>query len=208
MTRISAVAAPVLLFAYGILHWIDGQEGDEKGGLAWNVGHTAFFISIGLFAVLAVDLRRVVRTVSPDRRLAAAVGTTATLVGAACFLWVILGDLFAGLRDAARLPDPLTVAGPLLFQLGMLTLLLLLVIARPRRLSAWSPVLVLLGFAAIAANLDLLPLAATLIGAGLLPLAARPWRDFDGARSPGEDGRSRRRYGPDVNHSGGSRRRR
>lgn len=182
MMRLCAVAAPALLLAYGILRWIDGFDGDREAGPAWNLGHVAFFVSIVLFAVLAVELRRVVRATSPGRRPVADAGTTAALVGAACFLWVILGDLFADLRDAAPLPDPLTIVGPVLFQLGVLSLLLLLVIARPRRLPAWSPVLVLLGFAAIAANLDLLPLASTLIGAGLLPLAVGRWRDVDGVR--------------------------
>lgn len=51
-----------------------------------------------------------------------------------------------------------------------MTLLVLRVVAR--RLPSWSPVLVLLGFVSIAVNLDLLPLGALLILAGLLPL----WR--------------------------------
>jgi hypothetical protein len=34
----------------------------------------------------------------------------------------------------------------------------------------WSPVLVFLGFVAIAVNLDLLPFASILVGVGLAPL--------------------------------------
>jgi hypothetical protein len=67
-------------------------------------------------------------------RIIATFATVAALFGAACFLWVILGDLFAAIHDAAPLPDPLEMAGPLLFQLGILTLLIQLVTARPRRL--------------------------------------------------------------------------
>jgi hypothetical protein len=171
MTRFCAVTAPMLMLAYGILRWIDGLDGHRKGGPAWNLGHTAFFIAILLFAVLAVALRRIIRDESPSRRPVADAAAAATLLGAVCFLWVILGDLFADLRDAAPLPGALELTGPVLFQCGILTLLSLLVIARPRRLPAWSPLLVLLGFATIAATLDLLPLASILVGAGLVPLA-------------------------------------
>lgn len=173
MTRICAVAAPGLMLLYGILRWIDGLDGHRKGGPAWNVGHAAFFLAIVLFGVLSIALRRTVRPGSSVRHLAADVATAATLVGAACFLWVIAGDLSADFRQAAPLPGPLQLIGPLLFQLGLLTLLALMV-AGPRRLPAWSPVLVLLGFVAIAVRLDLLPLAAVLVGAGLVPLARQP----------------------------------
>lgn len=55
------------------------------------------------------------------------------------------------------------------FELGLLTLLVRLVV---RRLAPWwSPVLVLLGFVPIAVNLDLLPLGALVILAGLVPVA-------------------------------------
>ena len=61
--------------------------------------------------------------------------------------------------------------GPLLFQVGVLTLLIMMVTARPRRLPIWSPLLVLVGFLLFAANLDLIPIGALLILAGLRPLA-------------------------------------
>jgi hypothetical protein len=171
MTRFCAVAAPVLMLVYGILRWIDGLDGRRKGGPAWDLGHVAFFVAIVLFGVLAVQLGRIIRRESSGRRRAAAgAAMVAALFGVACFLWVILGDLFAGFRAAAPLPAPLEFAGPALFQIGLLTLLVLLVLAR--RLSVWSPVLVLLGFAAIAASLDLLPVASVLVGVGLAPLTA------------------------------------
>jgi hypothetical protein len=62
--------------------------------------------------------------------------------------------------------------GPLLFQLGVLTLLIMMGTARPRQLPIWSPLLVLVGFLLFAANLDLIPIGALLILAGLSPLAA------------------------------------
>jgi hypothetical protein len=89
--------------------------------------------------------------------------------GAGCFLWVITGDL---VESWPALPSALELVGPALFQLGLLTLLVRE--AAQRRLPAWSPLLVLLGFVAIPISLDLLPLAAILVGAGLLPLTSRP----------------------------------
>jgi hypothetical protein len=167
--RFCAVAAPAFLLGYGVLRWVDGLDGHRKGGPAWDVGHVAFLIAIVLFAVLAVSLQRSVRDHAPDRRWLAAAALVATLVGAACFLWVILGDLVPDLQRAAPLPAPLDPAGPALFMLGLLALLVLLVLAR--LLPVWSPVSVLLGFAALTVALDLLPVGAVLIGAGLLPLA-------------------------------------
>jgi hypothetical protein len=57
------------------------------------------------------------------------------------------------------------------FQLGILTLLSLLVIAPPAPAAGLVALTVLLGFATIAATLDLLPLTSILVGAGLVPLA-------------------------------------
>jgi hypothetical protein len=104
-------------------------------------------------------------------RTVASLATVSALFGVGCFLWVILGDLFPAFRDAAPLPDALEVVGPLTFQVGILTLLIVLVTARPRRLPTWSPVLVLIGFLLFAVNLDLIPAGALLVLAGLAPLA-------------------------------------
>ncbi|MEU8300836.1 hypothetical protein AB0C04_26565 [Micromonospora sp. NPDC048909] len=168
--RMVAVAAPALLLLYGICRLVDGLDGDHGPGWAWNIGHSLFFVSIALFAALAVQLRRMLLATTPRRRALTDAATAATLIGAAAFLWVILGDLFAGFADAAPLPDPLFLIGPLLFQLGLLALLVRAATVRPRRLPRWSPPLVLLGFVALAVNLDLLPVGGALILAGLLPL--------------------------------------
>ncbi|MET7749655.1 hypothetical protein [Micromonospora sp. NPDC005367] len=181
--RLAAATAPLLLMFYGVCRLADGLDGDRGPGWAWNIGHTSFLVSIVAFAVLAVELRRMLLGTKPQPRTLTEIATGATLVGAAGFLWVILGDLFAGFADAAPLPDPLLTAGPLLFQLGLLTLLVQAATLRPRRLPRWAPPLVLAGFLALAANLDLLPVGAALVFAGLLPLRAhtdpysRPDRD-------------------------------
>ncbi len=62
---------------------------------------------------------------------------------------------------------------PLLFQLGVLTLLVQLATIRPRQLPAWAPSLMLIGFATFAINLNLLPAGAFLILLALAPLRRR-----------------------------------
>jgi hypothetical protein len=167
--RFCAFGAPACLFLYGILRWIDGLDGDHRPGFAWNVGHTLFFVAFVLLGALLVGVRRLAPSLPPWQRVVAGAATVVALLGAACFLWVTLGDLFPGLREGASLPGVVKAVGPLVFQIGALTLLIQLAIAR--RLPTWSPVLVFLGFLAIGATLDLLPLGAALIGVGLGPAA-------------------------------------
>jgi hypothetical protein len=159
--RFSALAAPAFLFVYGVLRLIDGLDGDHGPGLAWNLGHTAFLIAFLLFGVLAVFLRNKVPTAL------AWVATVAALLGVAAFVWVILGDLF---ESVPELPDPLFALGPIVFELGVLTLLVLHAVRR--LVPGWSPVVVFLGFIPIAVNLDLLPLGALVILGGLWPVFA------------------------------------
>lgn len=165
----SAHAGPALLLLYGLCRMVDGLDGVRGPGVAWNTGHALFFLAIVSFAVLTVAGRRLVPAGAPWQRVAANGAVAAGLAGAGCFLWVILGDLFQRFGDELPLPGPLQAAGPLMFQVGQLTLLVWLVAAR--RLPPWSPLLVLAGFALITADLDLLPLAAVVLWCGLFPLA-------------------------------------
>ena len=169
LIRLCALAAPGFLLIYGLLRLIDGLDGDRGNGPAWDLGHLAFFVGIVLFAVLAVALRGFERPAVRWQRVLIDAATTAAVFGSGCFLWVITGDLFESFSDAAPLPGPLEPAGPLLFQVGLLVLVGRLVVLR--RLPMWSPVAMVLGFVALAMSLDLLPLAALLVGASLLPLA-------------------------------------
>jgi hypothetical protein len=66
------------------------------------------------------------------------------------------------------LPTFLYEIGPLLFELGLIGLVVQLAIIRA--VSWRTPALVALGLVILTANLDLLPVGAALIGLGLLPL--------------------------------------
>jgi hypothetical protein len=169
--RFSALAAPILLLLYGLLRLADGMDGAHGPGLAWSLGHTLFLVAFVLLGVVVAGLRQLVPDPGAPARITANVATAAGLVGVACFLWVILGDLFPDFDDALPAPDAVRILGPMLFQLGTLTLLVILATVRPRRLPAWSPVLVLVGFVLFALNLDLIPVGAMFVLAGLYPLA-------------------------------------
>ncbi|MEU5722680.1 hypothetical protein [Micromonospora sp. NPDC047738] len=164
-----AVAAPLLLLGYGILRLVDGLDGHrDKSAWPWMAGHTLFLLGIVAFGAVIVGLHGRLRTASSRLRTVDDVAALAGLVGAAGFVWVILGDLFPRFADAVATPEVVLLGGPALFELGLLVLLVRAAVLR--LLPASGPVLVLAGFVAIAVNLDLLPVGAALVFGGLLPL--------------------------------------
>ncbi|QLQ39490.1 hypothetical protein [Micromonospora robiginosa] len=163
------VTSASLLLGYGLLRLFDRLDGhSDKGAWAWNTGHTLFLLGVLGFAALIVGLHGLLRTRSTRLRTLDDVAALAGLVGAAAFVWVILGDLFPRFADAVDTPGVVLLGGPALFELGLLVLLYRA--AATRLLPVWAPVLVLVGFLAIAVNLDLLPVGAALVLSGLLPL--------------------------------------
>ncbi|WP_248293912.1 hypothetical protein [Actinoplanes sp. TBRC 11911] len=160
--RSLSLSAPLLLLCYGVLRFAGGLDGHTKGGWTWTVGHLAFFGAMVLFAGLAVALWERARPL-------AAIGVAAATFGVGCFLWVIAGDLNAGFHDRLPLPSSLETAGPLCFVLGMI--LLLSIRVADGRLPWWSPALFFVGFLAISVNLDLLPPAALVVLAAMVPVA-------------------------------------
>src|SRR3712207_2275628 len=127
MTRFTALVAPALMLFYGVTRFFDGLDGDRGDGWLWDAGHIAFFAAIVLFAILGEALRRRYPGVLTT------VAEAATVFGAACFLWVITGDLY---EAWPALPSLLEMVGPALFQVGLLTLLIRAAIAH--RIPAWS----------------------------------------------------------------------
>jgi hypothetical protein len=168
--RLAALTAPLLLLGYGIFRYIDGRDGDRGPGVAWNIGHTLFLAAFVCFAVVLIGMRRAVRSSSVRRATATTTMTVLGLVGVLAFVRVILDDLFPDTGDVLPLPGPLHDAGPLLFLMGMVGLMIDVAIHEPHRMPAWAPFAVVGGFVAIGANLDLLPVAAGLFLVGLLPL--------------------------------------
>jgi hypothetical protein len=164
MTRLCAVAAPLLLLLYGFFRYLDGLDGHRGSGPYWTVGHIFFLVSMVLLAVLMVGLRGLVTRLRPLATGAA----VAAILGICGFLWSVLGDLFDGFPSLA---GPLRAVTPALFQIGALVLLVQLAVAR--RVPFWTPVLMLVGFSLIGIDLDLLPLGAVVVFIGLLPLARR-----------------------------------
>ncbi|XBB66247.1 hypothetical protein ABFU82_19335 [Nocardioides sp. WV_118_6] len=158
---------PAALLVYAGCRWLDGRDGNHGPGLWWTIGHLAFLVAWVGFAALTVAMVRSLRATGA----AAPVAGAATLAGIGAFAWVTLTDLAPSWPD---LPDPLRAVGPLLFLVGLMSLLAL---TARRRDSHWWPVFPLLALAAtavVSANLDLLSVAALLFGAALLPCARRP----------------------------------
>lgn len=189
VVRVCAFVGPVLLLVYGLVRQIDRLDGDIGPGSTWNVGHTLFLVGFVMFGVVIVGMRRLIDAGTGGLRLGADAAMVAGLVGAGGFLWVTLGDLFEGLDDAAPLPESLKLIAPLAFELGWLSLLILLVVRSPRRLPWWSPVLVAGGSGVIAADLDLLSLGAGLLLVGLAPLALPVIRPDDRSVPPAASAR-------------------
>ena len=143
LVRFSALAAPILLLLYGLLRWVDGLDGEHGPGLAWDVGHTLFLIAFR--PARCRDRRPAAAGFGHDGAVAGhgESGHRRRAGGSRLLPVAILGDLFPDFDDALPVPDAVQQVGPLLFQLGTLTLLVILASVRPRRLPAWSPVLVL-----------------------------------------------------------------
>ncbi len=197
MTRLSYLAAPALIFGYGVVRLIDGLDGTHGPGPAWTIGHLLFLVALLLFGAVLVGLRS---QVERQRGIATAAVVVGCL-GLLAFIRVVLVDLIVGWQSVDRpdmnrrydrydgfpggLPSWLTGLldnlGPALFVTGLLVLTLLLTVRRPRLLAWWSPVSVVLAFAAISLDLDLLPLGGALLALALYPVARRGHSGHSGA---------------------------
>ncbi|MGW3771353.1 hypothetical protein [Actinomadura verrucosospora] len=188
MTRIAFHLAPALMLAYGAVRLIDGRDGQHGPGPAWTVGHLLFLGSLLLYgAVIAGLWRRMpVAEGGRARRVTAGALTAMAAVGLVTFVRVAIIDIVVGLRAAdsaeksalsdryadvpAVLPQAFYEIGPVLFMLGLTALLVQHAVVGPRRAPvAASPVLVVLAFVVITADLDLLPAGAALIWLALFP---------------------------------------
>jgi hypothetical protein len=183
------VAAPALMFGYGVVRLIDGLDGEYGPGPAWTIGHLLFLAGLVLFGCVVVRLRSLVPTTTTARKVTASVAMVLALAGIVAFVRVIILDLMVGFQAADNaemdvirddignvpgiLPEGVWDLGPLLFEVGLISLTIQLAVLHRRRLAAWSPVLIVIGFVCIMINLNLLPAGAVLFGLALSPVA---WR--------------------------------
>ncbi|MEV7446112.1 hypothetical protein AB0O22_34070 [Streptomyces sp. NPDC091204] len=181
VTRAAFIAAPLCMLAYGLIRLSDPDHGP---GPAWTAGHIALLAGVSLFAVVFPTLRRMAGPTTRAGRLSASAATLLGLAGTLAVVTQAAIDLVVGFRAADRpgmerlfeevqshpgvLPAVYTV-GPVLFYVGLVWLLVQLAVRR--RVSPWRPVMVVLGTATAAVSLDLLPLAALLFAAALIPPA-------------------------------------
>ncbi|MCO6005539.1 hypothetical protein NE236_11160 [Actinoallomurus purpureus] len=180
-TRISFVAAPALIGAYGVARLID-----RTSRFGWTFGHLLMLAGLVLFALVIVGLRRA----APGRTATAFAGIG--LIGLAASIAQIGIDIVVGLlaRDAAdkehmfdqiqQVPGVMPVVYtivPILFYVGLLGLTVVAAVVNPRVVPWWTPVLILAGTVAAAASLDYIPAAGVLYVLALTsPAVRRPHR--------------------------------
>lgn len=187
-TSLAFTGAPVLLGLYGGIRLLDGSR---SPGAGWLAGHIALLAGLLLFAPVFAVLGALIEPRRPAGRIAANAVTGLAFAGLAASLGQVGIDLYVGARAADKAEQELMFeqiqshpgvlpafysVGPLLFYVGLLALLTTLAARRARRISVWSPVLVLAGTVVMAADLDFISLGALLYLTALAPLARRAGR--------------------------------
>ncbi|MER7579490.1 hypothetical protein [Kitasatospora sp. NPDC097691] len=182
-TAYAVVGAPALMALYGGIRLVPGSR---EPGLGWTAGHTAMFAGLLLFAPVFLALRRQLAPRGTAGRIAAGAALGTAFAGLLCSLAQIGIDLVVGLAAADKaeqsrlfdrvqdVPGVLPAVyqvGPLLFYVGLLALLVAASVGAARTLRWWSPVLMLVGTVASAADLALIPVAAACYLVALAPLA-------------------------------------
>lgn len=163
------LTAPMLLFAHGILVWIDdlGQHG--RSGVIWFLAQAALIASAFSFVGLAAGLRhQIASTASRQTAMAARAALVAGIAGTGLTAWVALVRGIGGATATTGAPLWLLAAGPALLAGAVLALLALArrVLALPARAIALGAT----GAVLLALPLDLIPLAGIVILLALEPL--------------------------------------
>ncbi|MFI6153358.1 hypothetical protein ACIBCA_11755 [Kitasatospora sp. NPDC051170] len=183
-TAYAVVGATGLMALYGAVRLVPGSR---QPGPGWTAGHTAMFAGLVLFVPILLALRRVLAPRGTAvGRLAANAALWTAFAGLACSLVQIGIDLVVGLAaadkaDQSRMFEDVQAVpgvsaavyqvGPLLFYVGLLAMLVAASVGAGRALRWWSPVLMLVGTVATAADLAFIPVAAVCYLAALAPLA-------------------------------------
>ncbi len=169
--RIAFLGAPLLTLAYGVIRIIDGLDGARGPGLAWTTGHLAFLGAMALFIVVFFWMRRLA-----GRNALSTVLTAVASVGALALSVQFGIDVVAGFmtddhlamslwtEQARQNPVVSLLAydlGPYLFYVGQLALVIQL--AGLRRITAWTPLLVLADLLMPFIDKDLIPVGAVIL---------------------------------------------
>ncbi|GAA3672074.1 hypothetical protein GCM10022224_040330 [Nonomuraea antimicrobica] len=178
-SRFAYIAAPLLVFAYGVLRIIDGLDGSRGPGFAWTAGHLAFMAALVLFAQIFWRLRAMA-----GRDALSTVSAVAGTVGVATLLAQFgidvvvgflaadhegMGVLFDSVQSVPGVSIVVYSGGPVLFSLGLPALMVQLAVRR--RVKAWMPVLVLLDVTLPFVDKDLIPLGALFLLISFVSLA-------------------------------------
>ncbi|MFV5993856.1 hypothetical protein ACNPQM_15730 [Streptomyces sp. NPDC056231] len=184
MVRTVFLAGPALMAGYGAVRLTGRAVGDYGPGVWWTVAHLLFLAGVTVFVPVFLELRKLA-VVRGGRRVAVETAAWAGLLGAAAlvvqavidlavgFLTVdktAMNDMFGRVQDVPGVMPLVYTAVPMLFWLGLLTLVTLLAFFRRDDVKGWAPVLVLAGIVLAAMTLDLLPVGAVCLGAALLPM--------------------------------------
>jgi len=180
--RLAFIAAPVLVFGYGVIRILDGLDGARGPGLAWTAGHLCFLAAMALFVSTFRQIRRIL-----DGGLLSTVAAIAGVVGAAALfaqfsIDIVVGfmaadhaamsDLFDQVQSVPGVSTFVYAFGPYLFYIGQLVLAIQL--ATARLVKIWTPLLVAVDLAMPLIDKDLIPIGAICLLISFLPLARRP----------------------------------
>lgn len=197
IARFAAVAAPLFMFAYGVIRLIGRMDGVYGPGVDWQAAHLANLAGLVLLLFLVLGIRRLL-TRGKGRDAVVIV----TLVGAAASIAQFVADIVEGLlaadkaemRELSRqfhaLPGvdlAFYQVGPQLLYVGLI--LLTAMLARERKLPWWSVAVVLVSsLLPPLVTLDLIPLSALGYLVALIPLWGRLERQALGHGSPQQVG--------------------
>lgn len=179
--RIPFIAAPVLMFGYGIIRILDGLDGERGPGPAWTIGHLVFVAAMVMFLLVFRHLHRLAGgdTLSTVTLVVAAVGAVA-LIGqfGVDIVSGLLADTHAQMAANSRTVhgNPLVAlaiydVGPYLFYAGQFVLVLQL--ALTRRIAGWTPVLLLVDLVMPLVDKDLIPIGAAALLVSFVSISRR-----------------------------------
>ncbi|WP_163507618.1 hypothetical protein [Fodinicola acaciae] len=178
------LAAPVFVLVYGVIRLLDSGHG--PGGL-WTTSHLLFLVGLALFVLVVAELRRQARTAG-WRALATDLTAIVAWLGLLASLVQVFLDLVVGLQSTSRaamtaafhrvqaIPGvelAVYLAGPVLFYVALVAFAVLLTARTDRRIAVVSAALIGAGAVLPGISLDLIPVAAGCLLAGLAPLGVR-----------------------------------